>query len=156
MKAYVFQMPSFSQVSPPKPRMHLSCPPHVPHAPPISFFLIWSPEQHLRRTSDPEGWEAPRFQDNLHMKVVRLSALRTGRLYSPGNIPATHLGSRTHDLPACSAVSQRTAPPRDPRVSRRHTNHGDKRTQNVYVNAVMQTQCNSTEPWGCKPLQIGD
>ena len=25
--------------------------------------------------------EAPRFHDNLHMKVVRLSALRTGRLY---------------------------------------------------------------------------
>jgi len=25
--------------------------------------------------------EAPRFQDNLHMKMVRLSALRTGRLY---------------------------------------------------------------------------
>ena len=26
--------------------------------------------------------EAPRFQDNRHMKMVRLSALRTGRLYS--------------------------------------------------------------------------
>jgi hypothetical protein len=26
--------------------------------------------------------EAPEFLDNLHMKVVRLSALRTGRLYS--------------------------------------------------------------------------
>jgi len=25
--------------------------------------------------------EAPRFQDNGHMKMVRLSALRTGRLY---------------------------------------------------------------------------
>jgi len=25
--------------------------------------------------------EAPRFQDNRHMDVVRLSALRTGRLY---------------------------------------------------------------------------
>jgi len=24
------------------------------------------------------------------MKVVRLSVLRTGRLYSPGNIPGTH------------------------------------------------------------------
>jgi hypothetical protein len=30
------------------------------------------------------------FLDNRHMKVVRLSALRTGRLYSPGNIPGTH------------------------------------------------------------------
>ena len=25
--------------------------------------------------------EAPRFQDSRHMKMVRLSALRTGRLY---------------------------------------------------------------------------
>ena len=30
--------------------------------------------------------EAPRFQDNRHMKVVRLSALRTGRLYPPKTI----------------------------------------------------------------------
>ena len=34
--------------------------------------------------------EAPKFQDNRHMKVVRLSALRTGRIYPPGNIPGTH------------------------------------------------------------------
>jgi len=34
--------------------------------------------------------EAPRFEDYQHMKVVRLSALRTGRLYPPGNIPGTH------------------------------------------------------------------
>jgi hypothetical protein len=33
--------------------------------------------------------EAPRFLDNQHMKVIR-SALRTGRLYSPGDIPVTH------------------------------------------------------------------
>ena len=72
------------------------------------------------------------------MKVVRLSALRTGRLFSPGNTPGTHLcwrlsqpqghsaagkitsmknssdtnGNRTRDLPARSAVSQPTAPPR--------------------------------------------
>ena len=34
----------------------------------------------------PRGFqevEAPRFQDNRHMKVVRLSALRIGRLYPP-------------------------------------------------------------------------
>jgi len=29
--------------------------------------------------------ETPRFQDNWHMKVVRLSALCTGHLYPPGN-----------------------------------------------------------------------
>jgi hypothetical protein len=34
--------------------------------------------------------EAPRFQDNRHMKVVRLSALLIGRLYILGNIPGTH------------------------------------------------------------------
>jgi hypothetical protein len=34
--------------------------------------------------------EAPRFLDNRQMKVVRLSALRTGRLYPTGNIPGTH------------------------------------------------------------------
>jgi hypothetical protein len=34
--------------------------------------------------------EAPRFLDNRHMKVVRLSALRTGRLYLPGKNPGTH------------------------------------------------------------------
>jgi len=34
--------------------------------------------------------EAHRFQDSGHMKVVSLSALRTGRLFYPGNIPGTH------------------------------------------------------------------
>ena len=33
--------------------------------------------------------EVHRFQDNRHMKVVRLSVLRTDRLYPPGNIPGT-------------------------------------------------------------------
>ena len=88
--------------------------------------------------------EAPRFQDNRHMKVVRLSALRTGRLYPPGNIPGIHfcqrlsrpqgysaagrimsmknssdtIGNRTRDLPTCSAVPQPTALRRAPRVHR--------------------------------------
>jgi hypothetical protein len=74
------------------------------------------------------------------MKVVRLSALRTGRLYSPGRIPGTHfwqrlsrtqghnatgrikslknssdsIRNRTRDLPVCSTVPQPTAPPRTP------------------------------------------
>jgi hypothetical protein len=34
--------------------------------------------------------EAPRFLDNRHMKMVRLSDLRTGSLYPPGKIPGTH------------------------------------------------------------------
>jgi hypothetical protein len=39
---------------------------------------------HITGLGRPWGFhevEAPRFQDNRHMKVVRLSALRTGRLY---------------------------------------------------------------------------
>jgi hypothetical protein len=36
------------------------------------------------------GVSGLRFQDNRHMKVVRLSALLTGHLYLPGNIPSTH------------------------------------------------------------------
>ena len=41
----------------------------------------------------PRGFqevEVPRFQDSRHMKVARLSALRTGRFLPPGNIPGTH------------------------------------------------------------------
>jgi hypothetical protein len=37
-----------------------------------------------------QEFEALRFLDNRHMKVVRLSALRTGRLCPPGNIPGNH------------------------------------------------------------------
>ena len=84
--------------------------------------------------------EVPRFQENQHIKVVRFSALRTGRLYPPGNIPGTHfcqrlsrpqdhrgtgrnmskenyndtIGNGTRDLSACSAVPQPTAPLRAP------------------------------------------
>jgi hypothetical protein len=46
--------------------------------------------QAWRRPRRFQEVEAPRFQDNRHMKVVRLSALRTGRLYHPGNFPGTH------------------------------------------------------------------
>ena len=35
---------SFPQVFPPKPRLHLFCPPYMLHAPPISFFSFWSPD----------------------------------------------------------------------------------------------------------------
>jgi len=47
--------------------------------------------------TDPESFqkfEASRFQDNRHMKVVRCSALRTGRLYHPGNAPGTYFCQR--------------------------------------------------------------
>jgi hypothetical protein len=43
--AWVSPVVSFPQVSPPKPWTHLSSPPYVLHAPPISFFSILSPAQ---------------------------------------------------------------------------------------------------------------
>ena len=68
-----------------------------------------------------QEFQAPRFPDNRHM-VVRLLALRTGRLYAQGHDAAGRItsmkysndtvGNRTRDLPACSAVPQPAAPPR--------------------------------------------
>ena len=40
------------QVSPPESCAHLSPPPYVPHAPPISFFLILPPAQYWVRSTD--------------------------------------------------------------------------------------------------------
>jgi hypothetical protein len=81
------------------------------------------------------SWNPP---DSQHMKVVRLSALRTGRLYLEEiflrfcyrlSRPQGHMAAekitpiknsndtirnRTRDLPACSAVPQPTEPPRAP------------------------------------------
>jgi len=45
-------MVTFPQVSPPKPFMHLSCPPYITLAPPVSFFLIYSPELYLERSME--------------------------------------------------------------------------------------------------------
>ena len=42
----------------------------------------------------PGSWEAPKFQDNRHMKVVRLSALRAGRFYPPQEIFLVHISVR--------------------------------------------------------------
>jgi len=78
------------------------------------------------------------FQHNRHIKVVRLSALGTGRLYTPDYIPGPHsserlsrtqshsvaerivsmknsdviIGNRARDFPAVRTVHQPTAPPR--------------------------------------------
>ena len=83
--------------------------------------------------------EVPRFLDNRHMKLLRLSARGTGRLYPTGNIPvlicyrlsrsqdhsaaarimsmtnsSANIRYRTRYLPACSTVPQPNAPPRTP------------------------------------------
>jgi hypothetical protein len=47
-------------------------------------------EQSRYRPGQAQRVQAPRFPDSRHMNVVRLSALRTGRIYPPGNIPGTH------------------------------------------------------------------
>ena len=49
---WVFPVVSFPQVSPPKPWIHLSCPPYVLHAQPISFFSIQSPQQYWVSSTD--------------------------------------------------------------------------------------------------------
>jgi hypothetical protein len=47
-----------------------------------SFFSFsFNPITGLNRPRGFQEVEAPSFQDNLNMEVVRLSALRTGRLY---------------------------------------------------------------------------
>jgi hypothetical protein len=92
--------------------------------------------------------EAPRFQDNRHLKTVRLSALRTGRLYPPrkyswhsfllevgsiqghnavGRIMPTKLssdtnGNRTPNLPACNTVPSTNCATACPQLCRRDPN----------------------------------
>ena len=44
-------MVSFLQVSPLKPWKHFFCPPHLPHATPISVFMLWSSEKYTERRS---------------------------------------------------------------------------------------------------------
>ena len=83
-----------------------------------------------------QEFEVPRFQDNRHTKVIRLTALCTGRLYPQeiflvlisirgwvnsraiaraGSIMSMKnssdtIGNRTRNLSACSAVPQPTVP----------------------------------------------
>ena len=67
----------------------------------IGWLLVYGKgkEIPLQASTGPwgfQGVEAPIFQDNWHMKVVRLSALCTGRLYPPGNISCTHYENRKY------------------------------------------------------------
>ena len=98
------------------------------------------PLRDWRGPQGPRRLGLPEFLDNWHLKVVWLSAIRTGRIYPPGKIPGTDfcqrlsrpLGhsaagkiksiknfngsnrNRTHDLSVCSLVPQPTAPPNTP------------------------------------------
>jgi len=47
--------------------------------------------------------EAPRFQDNRYIKVIRSSAVRIGRLYLSVNTPGTHFFR-----PQCHSATGRT------------------------------------------------
>jgi hypothetical protein len=101
------------------------------------------------------------------MKVGRLSALRTGRLHPPGNIPGTHfcyrlsqpqghsaagsimsmkntkdtIGNRTRDLPTCNAVPQPTAPPRTPRSRVKQSNIRQTGDENSNSAILSTTKC---------------
>jgi hypothetical protein len=44
----------------------------------------------MDRTPEFQQFEATRYENNMHKKVVCLSALRTDRLYNPENIPGIH------------------------------------------------------------------
>jgi len=57
----------------------------------------------------PRGFQhvaVPIFQDSRYMKVIRLSALRTGHLYPPGNSPGTHFCWRLSQLQSHSATGR--------------------------------------------------
>jgi len=59
----------------------------------IEIFKSKSKDIPAQAWTDRKGPRCVRLQDfmnNQHMKVVRLSALPTGQLYSPGNIPGTY------------------------------------------------------------------
>jgi hypothetical protein len=95
----------------------------------INFVIKALPLQAWRSPEDSRNLRLPDFK-----KVVRFSAVCTGRLCHPGHIPGTHfcyrlsqpedhrimsmknsndtIGNQTRDLPVCSTAPRTTAPPR--------------------------------------------
>jgi hypothetical protein len=63
-------------------------------------------KQSLHRLWVFQEVEARRFQDNRHIKEIRLSALLTDRLYLSGNIPGTHICQRLSRPPGCHRICQ--------------------------------------------------
>ena len=92
---WVFQVVSFLQVSPPKLCIHLSTPPYALHAPPISFFSIWSSEQYWVSSTD-------------HSHCIVFSV--TSSLLGP-NILLNTLFSNTLSLRSCLNVSDQVSHP---------------------------------------------
>jgi hypothetical protein len=58
------------------------------------------------RTTGLQEFGARRLLGNRHMKVVKLSAVHTGRLYPQGNIPGTHFCQRLSRSQGHNAVGR--------------------------------------------------
>ena len=74
--------------------------------------LMNNPVYKANSTSLDRPWgfqeaEAFSFIGSLHVKVLGLSALRTGHLYTTGNIPGTHICQRL-SLPQGHKAAERT------------------------------------------------
>ena len=65
-----------------------------------------SPITGLDRARGFQEVEAPRCHDSRHRIVVRLSALRTSRLYPPGSTPGTHFCYRLSQPQGHSAIGR--------------------------------------------------
>jgi len=67
---------------------------------PAATFVNYEYKVKVQACTGPKGSmevEGPRFQDSRHMKMVKLSALRPGRLFPPPpteKIPGTHFCQR--------------------------------------------------------------
>jgi len=92
----------------------------------LCIYKSKSKTNHLQAWTGPQGCWRLRLQelpDNRLTKVARLSALPTSH-FCPllllvlisvrGWVYSRVIGNRTHDLPACSAIPQPTAPLRTP------------------------------------------